>query len=59
MTNAERQARHQAKKLAEYLAANPIPDWLKAAPTLEELGAGALRLEDELETVDDRVKQEH
>jgi hypothetical protein len=52
MTNAERQARHQARKTAEYLAAHPTPDWLKGALTLQELGAGALKLEDEIEAVD-------
>ena len=55
MTNAERQARHQAKKLAEHLAANPIPDWMKGAMTLEELSAGALKLEDEIANEHDPV----
>jgi hypothetical protein len=53
MTNAERQARYKAKKLAEYMAANPLPEWMAGALKLDELGAGALKLDDELAAIDD------
>jgi len=54
MTNAERQARFQAKRLEEYRANHPTPDWLKGAITLEELVAGTtLKLDDEIAAVDD------
>jgi hypothetical protein len=53
MTGAERQARHEAKKTAAYLAANPVPDHLAGMMTLKELTAGALKLEDVLADIDD------
>jgi hypothetical protein len=53
MTGAERQARHQAKKTAAYLAANPLPEWMAGALTMRELAAGALKLDNVLADIDD------
>jgi len=54
MTNAERQARFQAKKPEEYRATHPTPDWMVGAITLEELVAGCtLKLDDEIAAVED------
>jgi len=53
MTGAERQARYEARKLAAYRAANPLPKWLEGMLTLRELGADALKLADELAYIDD------
>jgi hypothetical protein len=44
---------HKARKTAEYLAANPLPDWMASMLTMRELAAGALKLEDVLADVDD------
>src|SRR6476620_6286707 len=60
MTGAERQARHQAKKTAAYLAANPLPEWMAGALTMRELAAGALKLDNVLADIDDpRLRAEH